>query len=380
MPQSAFRHARPSARAAFIPRHPTLWPRMLLARARTPPFAPFSAGDVRWFEHSAAALRLAAQRLRLAGREVLVPAFHHGAEIAALEEAGARPRFYAVDARGQADIDDLSRRIGAGTAAIYISHVGGVAAPAAAAKALAMEHGLTLIEDCSEALLSAGADGPVGGHGDLALFRLTGTLPVADGAALVCNARIRIPGAELPPPPRRAVWRSTLGGLADNRAMRRRRWPGRYGREPVLPAAPGAALRGASPLSLRVARSLPMGDIITRRRENYQLLQAALGGDAAALPEGACPQYYPLLVDDRSAALHVLHLHGVQATAPWADPHPACDPDRFPQAQSLRRRLIELPCHQDLDELQMEQIAKAASEAIAAQRRRRTPARVRAAG
>ena len=76
---------RPAAargvRRRFIPALPTLWPGMLspLAAARPPAF-PLAAPRVTRFYLARNAVFHAVGLLGLEGREVLVPAYHHGVE------------------------------------------------------------------------------------------------------------------------------------------------------------------------------------------------------------------------------------------------------------------------------------------------------------
>ena len=162
----AFRSASAAEerRRRFIPALPTLWPGMLspLAADRPAPF-PLGAPDVTRFYFARNAVFHGVRLLGLAGREVLVPAYHHGVEIAALVAAGAVPRFVRVDARMRLDLEDLAAKIGPRTGAVYVIHYAGFPQPMDEVRAVAA--GLPVVEDCALSLLSAEGVRPLGSTG-----------------------------------------------------------------------------------------------------------------------------------------------------------------------------------------------------------------------
>ena len=74
--------------------------------------------------------------LRLVGKEILVPAYHHGVEVEALVDAGAKVKFYRVGGRWDVDLKDVERRIGPETGALYLIHYAGFPGPTDAMRAL----------------------------------------------------------------------------------------------------------------------------------------------------------------------------------------------------------------------------------------------------
>ncbi|HYG67016.1 MAG TPA: DegT/DnrJ/EryC1/StrS family aminotransferase, partial [Anaeromyxobacteraceae bacterium] len=191
MTRTAALGAWPSAsapRRRFIPALPTLWPGLLspFAAERNAPF-PFGAQRLTPFYFARNAVFHSVRLLGLEGREVLVPAYHHGVEIAALAAAGAVPRFVRVDARMRLDVDALEAGIGPRTGALYVIHYAGFPQPMADVMEVARRHGLPVIEDCALALLSADGARPLGSYGTVGIFCYYKTLPVPNGGALVVN-------------------------------------------------------------------------------------------------------------------------------------------------------------------------------------------------
>ncbi len=376
-------------RRRFIPALPTLWPRMLspFGACHSPPF-PFEARRATHYYLARNAVWHGARVLGLDGWEVLVPAYHHGVEVGALVSAGALPRFVRVDARMRLDLEDAEARIGARTRAIYVIHYAGFAQPMDEVSALARRRGLFVVEDCALSLLAAEGTRPLGSTGHLGVFCFYKTLPVPNGGALVVNepaiaARV--------PPPDAAPLVSTLshaaGSLLANVAFRCGR-PGEAVRSAARLAA--AAARGASGLrpistgtaifdprckdlgmsgvSSVVARRIDAGEVVAARRRNYFLLLGSLRDRVSPvfgeLPAGASPLFYPLLCEDKAAVQAKLAAYGVETVDFWREGHPLCRTDEFPEAASLRRRVLELPVHQDLGPEDMAHVARCTKEAL----------------
>ena len=379
----------------YVPAEPTLGWEQLRAATRPLTGHPFSADAVAWTHLGRGALHLAARVLGLEGREVLVPAYHHGVEVDALVAAGAHPAFYAVGARWRVDVEDLERHIGPRTRALVLTHFAGFPGPARQMRALADRYGLVLIEDCAQALLSMDGECPVGSTGDAAVFSLRKTLPVPHGGALVFNGAraYQLPPLAMPAagPTLRGLWsRALLRGEfrlpGQGRALRRLgRWFSRNlptGRPRVDDRARRSGRAqlelGVSPLVVRIVRAHELVRVVERRRRNFFHLLGALRGVApplvSELPPGVCPLFYPLWVPDRDEALARLRMDNVEARPGWPRFHPRCDGGEFPEAGRLRAHVLELPCHQDLGPEHVAYVARAAQRALGRDRTRRSHA------
>ncbi len=374
------------SRRRFLPCLPTLAPQLLAPRLRAAP-APFplSGADVRRYYFARNGVWLAARLLGLSGREVLVPAYHHGVEVEALEAAGAVPRFVRVDGRMRLDLEHLERSIGPRTRALYVIHYLGFPQPMDEVLAIAQRHGLAVVEDCALALLSRDSDVPLGGRGDVGIFCLYKSLPVPNGGILALNRAL-----DAPAPGRAAPTGSTLshaagsflahlalrygvGGEAVREGLRRtgRAIRGATGLEALSTGTmhfdPAAADVGMSRLPRLIAENLDYDAIVAARRRNWSLLQARLREVAppiqAELPPGACPLFYPLLCRDKDATARKLAARGIETVDFWRVGHPACDAAGFPETFALRQRVLELPIHQDLDADDMAYLARAVEEA-----------------
>jgi dTDP-4-amino-4,6-dideoxygalactose transaminase len=383
-----------STQKLFVPSLPTLWPGMLLGRKESSAFLPFGARNVRYFYFARNAVWLTVKMLGLDKGEVLVPAYHHGVEVEALVDAGATPRFYRVGARWDVDVEDVERKIGPKTKAIYLIHYAGFPGPAAELRKLADRHGLPLIEDCALSLLSADGTVPLGSTGDIGIFCLYKTLPVPNGGAMTINGPRQYSLPEPPAPPGASTLSHTVSALLQNLELRGgamgrglRRLIRSLGHGTVKAAniervATGTQHfnrdhvdLGMSPLTKRIALAQDLEGIVERRRRNYFFLLGRLRDVSTPLfnqlPPGACPLFYPLVVADKAEVMAKLHARGIDAIDFWKRFHPACDAAAFPEVTQLRRSIVEIPCHQDLTPEVMAEVAAVVREAVSTDRRSR---------
>jgi hypothetical protein len=369
----------------FVPSLPPLDPRLFIA---APPRLSASRSAVRWpldrigrddaqlFYLARAGVYQAVRHFAAGGR-VLMPAYHHGVEVAAARAAGAVVELYRVGADLRIDLEDLARRAQApDTRAVYVTHFIGFAQPLDDVVALCRTRGLKLIEDCALALGARDRAGvPVGARGDAAIFCLYKSLPVPHGGLVVGRGLPRL-GVE--PAPRMSTLHHLAGQLLSHFELRR----------PSLGRPLRAALRraahasidhvvahqptgtqalgprdlglGASPLVRHLCRRVDLPQVVARRRHNFQTLAALLDGFdvvGAPLADGDCPLFLPLRLRDKRRMHAALQAHGIDAIDFWNTGE-----SRFPEVAALRREILELPCHQALDDEDLARVARAVKE------------------
>jgi dTDP-4-amino-4,6-dideoxygalactose transaminase len=134
-------------------------------------------------------------------------------------------------------------------------------------------------------------------------------------------------------------------------------------------------LLGMSGLTRRIGLAQDTEWVVATRRANYEFLREHLADVAppllAELPRGACPLFYPIAVRDKAAVLEILRARGIDAIDFWDSFHPSCDAAAFPEAAELRRSIVEIPCHQDLGQDVLAEVAAVTREAVSASRRSR---------
>jgi dTDP-4-amino-4,6-dideoxygalactose transaminase len=325
---------------------------------------------------------------------VLMPAYHHGVEVEAARAAGARIVFYRVDGNMRLDLDDLARKAARpGVGVVYVTHFVGFAQPIAEVRKIVQLHNIRLFEDCALALFSRRPDGaPLGGEGDACCFCLYKTLPVPHGGLLLAPG---VPAPRLRPPPLLSTLHH-LAGLTLAHLALRSAGLGRAVRQAARAASRATVDRavatvqtgtmhlGAHELDLGVSRVLaPLlarvdaESLVLRRRRNFARMAAALDGVlpvvGAPLQPGVCPLFVPVRVDgerlgrrglDKRALLGRLRARGIDAVDFWRSGDAACDPAEFPEVTRLRREILELPCHQSLDDDAIDRVARAVKQAL----------------
>jgi dTDP-4-amino-4,6-dideoxygalactose transaminase len=322
------------------------------------------------------------------GALALMPAYHHGVEVEAVRAAGLEVEHYRIDLGLQVDLDDLLARMDRRAArlrVVYLTHFAGFPGPARLLRAECDRRGLTLLEDCALAFGSALPDGqPLGSIGDLSVFCLYKSVPVPHGGVLVSpHCGTPAPFRErLAPPPAVATLAHVAGSL-----LRRLERTGNddgwllrasHAVRQAMRTVPTAARLPVGTQHLRkcelsltssdlvgvVLRRLPYPAIVARRRRNYERLRRALLGQVGAvtgtLPLATCPLFFAAWVPDRELALRRLAAARIEAIDLWRSGYE--DRSEFPEAQALRRHVIELPCHQDLDDDDVDRMAAVLAE------------------
>jgi dTDP-4-amino-4,6-dideoxygalactose transaminase len=318
-----------------------------------------------------------AQVWNLRDQEIVMPAYFHGVEVDTLLAAGARLRFYPVDANMRVRTEDVVALLSPGTRAVYVIHYLGFPGPVEELSEICRKRGLLLIEDCALALLSQLDDKPLGSIGDASVFSLHKTLPLPHGGALVMRNSKALIRDETKRPPlastlaytASALWRDLEfeGGFVHN-LLRKAKSSSRKvsGSIGVIPVGGerfdlARAHLNVSRLTQWVMANQNYDTIVERRRRNYTHLLDRLRRISPpvfdGLSPGVCPLFYPLRVRNKPEMLKWLFERGVDAINFWSTQPPFVPAGAFPEVECLRRTILELPCHQDLSLKEMDWIA-----------------------
>jgi dTDP-4-amino-4,6-dideoxygalactose transaminase len=315
------------------------------------------------------------------GEIVLVPDYHSGNEVSAIRAAGASIVFYPILRNLEPDLEALSRLARLNPRVIYVIHYLGWPQPMRDVEALCRERGSLLVEDCALSLLSETEQKPLGSFGDYSVFCLYKTLPVPNGGLLVQNRNVLGELAELKL--ERCPRAAAAGRSAELVLEALRSRSDGLGKALIgIKAAVGGVLRAArvrqvpvgnigwniadvniamSPIGNTVMQGLEYGQIRYKRRENFLLMQRRLEGRVTMLrkdlPEGVCPLFFPILVEDKHTAARALWQRGIGAVEFWNEEVPGATGVGGVDAQYLRAHVLELPIHQDVTRSQVEYIA-----------------------
>jgi dTDP-4-amino-4,6-dideoxygalactose transaminase len=318
--------------------------------------------------------------LRLqAGDEVLFPAYHCGIELDVLSAAGLRVSFYKVGRDLTLNTQALLQHIGPRTRALYVIHYYGVPHDLTEIVELCRKQGLALIEDCAMALYSRRGTRPVGLDGDVALFSMWKTVAMPFGGALMVN-NPELQGLRAGQTPSRYEVLRALKQLVEIEFKGSNLFEAirRYCVEPFARAIRGASAStsedsrrkqplwlplfaaerctwGITGLSRHLFLTADPDAIRAARWSNYHRLLDVLRTLSSVtslygeLPEGVCPLYCPVVVDDATAFRQFLLRRGVEAFRMWREVHPLFPQDEFAEEAYLRSHVVALPIHQHLD-------------------------------
>jgi CelD/BcsL family acetyltransferase involved in cellulose biosynthesis/dTDP-4-amino-4,6-dideoxygalactose transaminase len=334
----------------------TSWPPLppsayAAAPAQRLPF-PLEEESCRLFELGRHALYVGARACGFEpGDEILVPEYHHGAEIQALASAGLTCVFYPVGDDLQPVDDALDAARGPRTRGFLLIHYFGIPQDGPRWRQACDERGLLLFEDVAQGWPGQAGGLPLGASGHVSIFCLYKTFGLPDGAALWFDPSV---AASAPAPDGRA--RSGVPQLGRKNAVwLAQRVPG-VPRARHLPFSAEAfslgLVRPPSHATMRLLRRTVSADAAARRRENYEQLRAELSGlgdsEAPAAPEGAAPFVFPFATRRKEEAVEMLRRSGVRALDFWSMSHPSLYTTT--RTQALRRQIVGLPVHQELPE------------------------------
>jgi dTDP-4-amino-4,6-dideoxygalactose transaminase len=290
-----------------------------------------------------AALELGLRALGIgAGDDVLIPTYACDALHHAVRRAGARPILVDADPHTSSlSVADAKRRLTPRARAIVVVHAFGLAVDVRPFDDL----GLPVLEDCAQALGAAVDGRPAGSRGAVGVcsFYATKLLTTGEGGAVVGPAG----------PVRRVVdWRDY-----DEREDLGERFNYKL---TDLQAALGRS---------QLAR---LDAFLTRRRAIAARYRARLAGARCALPPDAGERhvYHRFVIGVERPVEEViarLEDRGIGARRPVFRPiHRALGLTGYAEADRLWSRLVSLPCYPSLRDEEVDLVARAVGEALAA--------------
>jgi dTDP-4-amino-4,6-dideoxygalactose transaminase len=124
-----------------------------------------------------------------------------------------------------------------------------------------------------------------------------------------------------------------------------------------------------SSASRRIIAAQDFDAIVRARRRNYLHLESLLRDVAPpvfnTLPEGVCPLFYPFVTTRKRELWAKLRGRGIQAVLFWMTTD-VDDAPVFPDTETLRRTVLELPCHQDMSAELIDRMAAEVRSAVKA--------------
>jgi len=326
--------------------------------------------------------------LRLAGvgrgEKVLLPAYHCASMVDPLSCVSANPAFYALHEDLSVDLDDISRKIDDMTRVLLVVNYFGFPQDLVTLRRYCDDRGLVLIEDCAHSFFGEHRGRPLGSFGDYAISSLTKFFPVKEGGCLIsADPKLR----KLPQRGRGliaglrhgfsgmedAVYHGRLAALRPALGLLERVRQTGPSHDSDSADSPSIGKLGmteefddgwlnlrACGLSKWISRNVAMGRIVRKRRENFQRLLTYFEGHRGCrplivrLPEGVVPYMFPLWVDNLAAVFPSLEDRAVPMQRFGQFLWPGVNDDLCSTSIAFSKHLIQLPCHQDLHEDELE--------------------------
>jgi dTDP-4-amino-4,6-dideoxygalactose transaminase len=318
---------------------------------------------------------------------------------------GCAPKFYRINEDLTADLSDCAARLTDRTRVLLAVNYFGFPQDWAAIRAFCDANDILLIEDCAHSLYGESGGRPLGSNGDYAIASLTKFLPSWDGGAVVSRRfSDRLAGERLTgqgfagevkavvDPLETAAGYGRLGpvrlavglGQGLKNALKAIRPAGvsacaEADRE-INPARRRSGARGefasewintsATFATKVMARLAARRNIADKRRANFRRLVEGFAGRPGChplftdVPDGIVPFMFPLWIDDLPRVFPTLEDRAVPMQRFGQFLWPDVDEATYPMSVSFSRYMIQLPCHQALDEAAIGWIVDQVLEAI----------------
>lgn len=321
---------------------------------------------------------------------VLVSSYHCPTMVAPVLLANLNVAYFGLRADGLPNLATIDATTATNTKAMLVSHYFGFANSLAEVRQWCDARGIALIEDCAHCYFGDAGERPVGAWGDYATASLSKFLPVPEGG-LLASARRPIKPLQLARPGVKAQikgwvdvfelatkhsrfdgFNSTMAGLF---WLKNSRNPTPAADSKAQPVASSAAALMRDADMARITQAplgatntlralLPRGRIIARRQQNhaaYARYFAHVNGARPLFPlpiKAVAPYVFPLWVDDAERIyreIRALELPVFRWDRIWPGT-PQLNGDVGPL---WSQHVLQLLCHQDLSEADIEYTALA---------------------
>ena len=386
---------------AHIPAKPVLSRASFSGRgAHTPSI--LDAREVRLVTSGRVAIAMALRQMGVGpGDKVLVPSYHCASMIEPVVWLGATPVFYRIHQDTSVNLDDVAGKLDGTCKVMLATNYFGFPQNLSALRAFCDTHGLMLLEDCAHSFLGEHKGQPVGSFGDYAIASTMKFFPIYEGGCLVSARHSLAPvtlhsagfrfeakmafnaleeGFEyrrlgtlrrlmaLPLGLKNFLWgqiKQRRAGAAP--AMAPRSSEGGFGFDPAWLDKRGALF---SRLMLKLVSRTRMGAL---RRSHYQRLQAALAGLPGCrplhpvLPDRVYPWVFPLYVSNPEPLFASLKNDGVPIVRFAEYLWQGVDATVCSASVELSRHVLQFPCHQELQEQELDWMINKIKTALLAQ-------------
>ena len=326
-----------------------------------------------------------------AGDRVLVPSYHTPTMVAPVVHLKGVPVFYPLDAGGAPILAWIKAQDLTGVRVLMVAHLFGLPQPMAEIRRWCDDQGVALLEDCAHAMFGRSDGRALGSWGDVAIASLSKFLPMHEGGCLLTSGRVASPALKSSGFGARLLWgamesaasQGRLHGLNALIAAAAFAWDVLGGRQssdstcalgvhggdgrPSLAVLGGVqeeqAQQALPAVGRWLAKRLPRARIVLRRRQNFSHLASLLAGFEAVRPltrhlsPDCAPYVFPLWVAKPDPGYASLRALGVPISR-WNWPWPGVPEIDGDCGRDWSGHLLQLACHQDLSDADVERMAK----------------------
>lgn len=306
---------------------------------------------------------------RTGGKTVWVPAFMCRSLLKPILSCNLNIDYYDIDPKFMPLVTDLKFSPGD---YLLVVHFFGILRGFEGIKTFCSKKNLILIEDCAHILPDADAICFAGMSGDISIFSFRKLLPVLCGGLVIEKKQLCANKLLLSPKmhcgvkkkvlmmTERLAFISGINILGVKKALRC-----------LFGNTDSSAFSGELNTTQYRMESYAAGNdaiylksALSRRKENYNYLSGLIKDldgifiPFPVLPAGSCPQFFPILVNDRQRVFDKLIHMGIEVIV-WPDQERVPIPlDNYPQTKILNENLLLLPINHSLTQEHMEYIAE----------------------
>ena len=322
------------------------------------------------------------------GDEVLVPAYHCLSMVEPIRFVGATPRFYSLHPDLSANYTSIDSSINSRCKALILTHYFGFAQSTIPARKFCDDNRIILIEDCAHTFFGVRDNIAIGSLGDYVIASTMKFFPVYDGGILASShqslrtlsrsnnkklfeikafmtvlerstsyKRFGVPGKllNLTSKLKDSIWSGIKSMRIDNAPLTigPDSADGGFHLDPAWLHAP------ASAISRYIVNHADRNRLIERRRNNYRRLLHLINNIPRCrplypdLPDNTVPLVFPFDVDHADNVADMLRRKGLPLWRFGEYLDPELDTNLCPIANEYSRRLLQIPCHQELNETDM---------------------------
>ncbi len=380
-----------------VPNHPVLSTQALFQRIRSATPSILDSGHHVEVTSGRYAIALAAEIINFRdGDEILLPAYHCSSMIDPMLNVGARPVFYKINRDLSVNLEHLKQQVGTQTRALLAVNYFGFPQNLQVLRDFCDDEGILLIEDCAHCFFGASNGRPVGSYGDFAIGSYWKFFPVLDGGCLVIrDDSLATPGVEAQSPyvdlktvyntlehainyNRMWLLQPAFMALETFRTLFRRdgvklrtnvsEWPAdediHYVEDDGFEFDAERTHLAMTRTSQTLISCLSFGRAIERRRENYRAFLRALDSLSNGRPlikdlaDGVVPYVFPLYLDDMRSVFPRLEDAAVPMQRFGQFLYEGVTPDLCPVTDDFSKNVIQLPCHQELTDNEIDSIVQ----------------------